>query len=65
MRLIQLYGYRNPNHFTTQFNKKMSGGVKQYMPPPTVNISSKRRIAYKTGGSKPWHLEGMVPVRKI
>ena len=50
--LLQLYGYHTPTQFKTQFNKKMSCGVKQYMPPPTVNISNKRRIAYKTVGAK-------------
>ena len=50
--LLQLYGYPTEKDFKAQFNKKMSGGVKQFAPPPTTNISSKRRIAYKTRGAK-------------
>ena len=50
--LLQLYGYKSKPQFKTQFNKKMSGGVTQYMPPPTVNNSRTTHVAYKTGGAK-------------
>ena len=50
--LLQLYGYKTQKEFRNNFNKKMSGGVKQYAPPPTSSISRARRVAYITGDAK-------------
>ena len=49
--LLQLYGYPHQYSFQTQFNKKMSGGLKQFAPPSTTNISRSRAVAYSTGGA--------------
>jgi len=49
--LLQLYGYPHQYNFRTQFNKKMSGGLKQFAPPSTTNISRSRAVAYSTGGA--------------
>ena len=50
--LLQLYGYKTQKEFRNSFNKNMSGGVKQYVPPPTTNISRATRVAYVTGDAK-------------
>ena len=49
--LHQLYGYKTEKEFRKQFNKNMSGGVKQFGPPPTTSITRSRRVAYKTRGA--------------
>lgn len=49
--LLRLYGYPHQYGFQTQFNKKMSGGLKQFAPPSTTNISRSRAVAYSTGGA--------------
>ena len=50
--LLQLYGYKTNKEFRNNFNKNMSGGVKQYAPPPTTSVSRAKRVAYITGDAK-------------